>query len=103
MVLDVSDHGSKSTPKNPIIDTKKLLSNYNRKTRSKSGDNGIKSIFQKLNLPNSVQEIFQQHEIDFEAFELLRRSDLIEMGIKDTKIIEIILSEVTSNKKSSKP
>ena len=101
IVLDANDHGSKATSKKPVIDTKKLLSNYNRKKMKLQVDDKsikiVKNILQNLNLPKGLVEIFQQHEIDLEAFKLLRRADLLEMGIKNPKIIEIILSEVNKN------
>ena len=100
MILDLSDHGSKSTPKIPVIDTKKLLSNYNRETKLKIEDNSdkiVKKILKKLNLPNDVEEIFQQHEIDIDAFKLLRKADLLEMGVKNPNFIENILLEVAKN------
>ena len=100
MILDLSDHGSKSTPKMPVIDTKKLLSNYNRETKLKIEDNSdkiMKKILQELKLSNDVEEIFQQHEIDIDAFKLLRKADLLEMGIKNLNFIESILLEVAKN------
>ena len=95
IVLDVNDYGSKSVPIKPIIDTQKLLSNYNNgKIPSNGSNNSVKSILQDLNLPNDLIETFEKHEVDIEAFKLLRRKDLLEMGIKNSKIIDIIIQTV---------
>ena len=101
IVLDVNDYGSKSVPIKPIIDTQKLLSNYNNgKIPSNGRNNSVKSMLQNLNLPNDLIETFEKHEVDIEAFKLLRRKDLLEMGIKNSKIIDIIIQAV--NKKGQK-
>jgi hypothetical protein len=101
IVLDVNDYGSKSVPIKPIIDTQKLLSNYNNgKIPSNGRNNSVTSILQNLNLPNDLIETFEKHEVDIEAFKLLRRKDLLEMGIKNSKIIDIIIQTV--NKKGRK-
>ena len=107
IVLDHNDHGSKSEPIQPVIDTQKLLSNYNRKlskswSRNKKGQNhsrkeDVKTTWQNLNLKRDIREIFNKHEVDFEAFKLLQKEDLLEMGITDSKVIKIILSSI--NKK----
>ena len=93
IVLDVNDYGSKSVPIKPIIDTQKLLSNYNRKIPSNSL-NSVTSILQNLNLPTDLIKTFENHEVDIEAFKLLRRKDLLEMGIKNSKILDIIIQTV---------
>ena len=106
IVLDHNDHGSKSGPIKPVIDTQKLLSNYNRKlsksSRNKIGSQNhcaedLKAIWKNLNLKRDVREIFHQHEVDFEAFKLLQKEDLLEMGITDSKVIKTILLAINKN------
>ena len=97
IVLDVNDYGSKSVPIKPIIDTQKLLSNYNN-GKLPSRNNSVKNILQNLNLPNDLIETFEKHEVDIEAFKLLRRKDLLEMGIKNSKIIDIIIQTVNKTR-----
>ena len=100
IVLDVNDYGSKSVPIKPIIDTQKLLSNYNNgKIPSNCRNNSVKSILQNLNLPNDLIETFEKHEVDIEAFKLLRRKDLLEMGIKNSKIIDKLIQTVNKTGK----
>ena len=92
------EYGSKPVPIKPIIDTQKLLSNYNRKIpRSNGRNNAVKNILQNLNLLSDLIETFEKHEVDIEAFKLLRRKDLLEMGIKNSKIIDIIIQTVNKN------
>ena len=58
------EYGSKPVPIKPIIDTQKLLSNYNRKIpRSNGRNNAMKNILQNSNLLSDLIETFEKHEV----------------------------------------
>ncbi len=71
-----------------VIDTRKLLSNFHRRQAPRN----VKEFLQKSDLLH-CWPIFQQHEIDLKALQLLTKSDLVEMGIKDEKAFKIFLNK----------
>ena len=82
-------------PKNPI-NTKHLLSNYNRKLLESSFnfEFGVQKILQDLSLRQKYSRIFEEQEIDLEAFVLLNNEDLIEIGVKRSRDRRKLLSEI---------
>ena len=77
------------------INTQHLLSNYNRKLLNTSVNlkNRMQSILQKLKL-EKYENIFENQEIDLEAFVLLNNEDLIEIGVKHVQDRKILLREI---------
>ena len=82
-------------PKNPI-NTKHLLSNYNRKLLESSFNFqfGVQKILQDLSLREKYSRIFEEQEIDLEAFVLLNNEDLMEIGVKRSRDRRKLLSEI---------
>ena len=82
-------------PKNPI-NTKHLLSNYNRKLLESSFhfEFGVQKILQDLSLRQKYSSLFEEQEIDLEAFVLLNNEDLMEIGVKRSRDRRKILREI---------
>ena len=77
------------------INTKHLLSNYNRKLLESSFklEFGVQKILQDLDL-QKYWKTFESQEIDLEAFVLLTNEDLIEIGIGSSRDRRKILKEI---------
>ena len=77
------------------INTKHLLSNYNRKLLESSFrlEFGVQKMLQDLDL-QKYWKTFESQEIDLEAFVLLTNEDLIEIGIENSRDRRKILKEI---------
>ena len=55
---------------------------------------GVQKILQDLSLRQKYSRIFEEQEIDLEAFVLLNNEDLMEIGVKRSRDRRKLLSEI---------
>jgi hypothetical protein len=85
---------SRSRSRSGLVDVRPRTNSLPRRSRKNSyAKKDVKSVLRELRLDIYI-EAFDKHEIDMEAFKLLKEGDLVEIGIQKTSVRRKILAAI---------